>query len=124
VVAAGAELAERSQLRRGINSLSRTSVEVAVQAGEMLAKLVLTYKIHRAGQEITASKEQASGTDQIAALQELNQVISERGVARDRVDCAGTFSGDATVHHRPFQTKKIRKARETTAFLKTTALAQ
>ena len=83
------KLAERSQLAAAeINSLSRTSVEVAVQAGEMLAKLVPDIqKTAELVQEITASsKEQASGTDQInSALQELNQVIQRNAGAAEEI---------------------------------------
>ena len=75
------KLAERSQVAAGeISRLSASSVQVAEQAGEMLAKIVPD--IQRTAelvQEITAaSQEQERGTEQInKAIQQLDQVIQQ-----------------------------------------------
>ena len=75
------KLAERSQLAAGeINRLSGSSVQVAEQAGEMLAKIVPDIqKTAELVQEITAaSKEQEHGAEQInRAIQQLDQVIQQ-----------------------------------------------
>ncbi len=75
------KLAERSQVAAAeISKLSATSVDVAVKAGEMLAKLVPDIqKTSELVQEISAaSNEQNSGADQInKALQQLDQVIQQ-----------------------------------------------
>jgi len=83
------KLAERSQASAAeIRVLSRSSVEVAEQAGSMLAKLVPD--IQRTAelvQEISASsKEQASGADQINnALQQLNNVVQQNAAAAEEM---------------------------------------
>jgi methyl-accepting chemotaxis protein len=83
------KLAERSQVAAGeIRHLSGTSVQVAEQAGAMLAKLVPD--IQRTAElvlEISAStKEQATGADQInQALQQLNQVVQQNAGAAEEI---------------------------------------
>ncbi|MDP4192241.1 MAG: HAMP domain-containing methyl-accepting chemotaxis protein [Bacteroidota bacterium] len=75
------KLAERSQIAAGeISQLSKSSVQVAEEAGDMLTKIVPD--IQRTAelvQEIsTACNEQNSGSEQInSAIQQLNQVIQE-----------------------------------------------
>jgi methyl-accepting chemotaxis protein len=95
------KLAERSQVAAAeINRLSSSSVEVAEQAGTMLARLVPDIqKTAELVQEITASsKEQASGTGQInTALQQLNHVIQQNaGSAEEMSSTAQELSSQAT----------------------------
>lgn len=75
------KLAERSQTAAGeISNLSRSSVQIAEKAGQMLSKIVPDIqKTAEFVQEITAaSNEQNSGSEQInAAIQQLNQVIQQ-----------------------------------------------
>ncbi len=75
------KLAEKSQVAANeISVLSSSSLEVAEQAGNMLAKLVPDIqKTAELVQEITASsKEQASGASQInTSIQQLNNVIQQ-----------------------------------------------
>ncbi len=83
------KLAERSQTAAGqISELSKSSVEVAETAGQMLVKLVPD--IQRTAelvQEISAaSKEQTMGADQINnAIQQLNQVIQQNAGAAEEM---------------------------------------
>ena len=83
------KLAERSQAAAAeISKLSGTSVEVAEQAGAMLAKLVPDIqKTAELVQEINAaSKEQASGADQInGAIQQLNTVVQQNAGAAEEM---------------------------------------
>ncbi|MBI5740183.1 MAG: MCP four helix bundle domain-containing protein [Nitrospirae bacterium] len=83
------KLAERSQAAAGeISQLSSSSVEVAEQAGEMLAKLVPDIqKTAELVQEISgASNEQNSGADQInRAIQQLDQVIQQNAGASEEM---------------------------------------
>jgi methyl-accepting chemotaxis protein len=83
------KLAERSQsAAREIGDLSTSSVEVAEKAGVMLAKLVPDIqKTSELVQEISAaSKEQASGADQInGSIQQLNQVIQQNAGATEEM---------------------------------------
>jgi len=82
-------LAERSQNAAGeINRLSATSVQIAEQAGQMLAKMVPD--IQRTAdlvQEISAaSKEQDTGAEQInEAIQQLDQVIQQNAAASEEM---------------------------------------
>jgi methyl-accepting chemotaxis protein len=82
-------LAERSQTAAGeISKLSASSVEVSERAGGMLTKLVPDIqKTSELVQEISAaSKEQASGADQInGAIQQLNQVIQQNAGAAEEM---------------------------------------
>lgn len=82
-----------------ISRLSGTSVEVAVRAGEMLAKLVPDIrKTSELVQEITASsKEQAGGADQInGAIQQLNTVVQQNaGAAEEMSSTAEELSSQA-----------------------------
>ncbi len=94
------KLAERSQVAASeINRLSGSSVEIAEQAGAMLAKLVPDIqKTAELVQEISASsKEQASGTSQInGALQQLNRVIQQNtGAAEEMASTAEELSTQA-----------------------------
>jgi len=94
------KLAERSQAAAGeISQLSTTSVEVAVKAGQMLAKLVPDIqKTAELVQEISAaSKEQTTGADQInSAIQQLNQVIQQNaGAAEEMSSTAEELSSQA-----------------------------
>jgi methyl-accepting chemotaxis protein len=94
------KLAERSQISAAeISVLSRSSVEVAEQAGSMLAKLVPDIqKTSELVQEISASsKEQASGADQINnALQQLNKVVQQNaGAAEEMASTAENLSSQA-----------------------------
>ena len=96
------KLAERSQSAAAeISELSGVSVEVAERAGTMLAKLVPDIqKTAELVQEITAaSKEQASGADQInASIQQLNQVIQENtGATEEIASTAQELSSQAEV---------------------------
>jgi methyl-accepting chemotaxis protein len=94
------KLAERSQSAAGeISHLSSTSVQIAEQAGQMLAKLVPDIqKTAELVQEITASsKEQSSGADQInGAIQQLNQVVQQNaGAAEEMASTAEELSSQA-----------------------------
>ncbi len=94
------KLAERSQTAAGqISQLSRSSVEVAEKAGQMLAKLVPDIqKTAELVQEISAaSKEQTTGADQInGAIQQLNQVIQQNaGAAEEMSSTAEELSSQA-----------------------------
>lgn len=83
------KLAERSQHAAAeISDLSESSVEVAEQAGEMLAKMVPD--IQRTAelvQEIaTASKEQDTGAEQVnRAIMQLDQVIQQNASASEEM---------------------------------------
>ena len=81
------KLAERSQVAAAeISKLSGSSVQVAENAGAMLARLVPDIqKTAELVQEISAaSKEQASGADQInSSLQNLNQVVQQNAGAAE-----------------------------------------
>ncbi len=83
------KLAERSQSAAGeISELSTMNVEIAEQAGAMLAKLVPDIqKTAELVQEISAaSKEQTMGADQInSAIQQLNQVIQQNAGAAEEM---------------------------------------
>jgi methyl-accepting chemotaxis protein len=83
------KLAERSQIAAGeISHLSSSSVQIAEQAGEMLAKLVPDIqKTAELVQEISASsKEQAGGADQInGSIQQLNQVVQQNAGAAEEM---------------------------------------
>ena len=83
------KLAERSQAAAAeIGHLSGSSVDVAVQAGGMLTKLVPDIKrTAELVQEISvASKEQTSGAEQInRAIQELNQVIQRNAGTAEEI---------------------------------------
>ncbi len=83
------KLAERSQAAAGeISQLSSSSVQIAEQAGAMLAKLVPDIqKTAELVQEITASsKEQSGGADQInGAIQQLNQVVQQNAGAAEEM---------------------------------------
>ncbi|MCE5244707.1 MAG: methyl-accepting chemotaxis protein [Syntrophobacteraceae bacterium] len=83
------KLAERSQTAAAeINKLSASSVGIAQQAGEMLARIVPDIqKTADLVQEINAaSNEQSSGADQInKAIQELDQVIQQNAAASEEV---------------------------------------
>jgi methyl-accepting chemotaxis protein len=94
------KLAERSQTAAAeISKLSASSVEVAEQAGQMLAKLVPDIqKTADLVQEISAaSKEQTTGADQISvAIQQLNQVIQQNaGAAEEMASTAEELSSQA-----------------------------
>jgi methyl-accepting chemotaxis protein len=83
------KLAERSQTAAGeINQLASSSVEIAVQAGEMLVKLVPDIqKTAELVQEISsASAEQSTGVAQInKAIQQLDQVIQQNASASEQM---------------------------------------
>ena len=94
------KLAERSQSAAGeISQLSNSSVQIAEQAGAMLSKLVPDIqKTAELVREITAaSKEQASGADQInSALQQLNRVVQQNaGSAEELSSTAEELSSQA-----------------------------
>ena len=94
------KLAERSQAAAAeISQLSATSVKVAEEAGQMLAKLVPDIrKTAELVQEISAaSKEQTTGADQInSAIQQLNQVIQQNaGAAEEMSSTAEELSSQA-----------------------------
>ena len=94
------KLAERSRIAAGeISQLSLSSVQVAEQAGAMLAKLVPDIqKTAELVQEITAtSREQSSGADQInGAIQQLNKVVQQNaGVAEEMAATAGELASQA-----------------------------
>jgi methyl-accepting chemotaxis protein len=93
-------LAERSQQAAGeISQLSSSSVQIAEQAGQMLAKLVPDIqKTAELVQEITASsKEQSSGADQInGAIQQLNRVVQQNaGASEEMASTAEELSSQA-----------------------------
>ncbi|HBA71145.1 MAG TPA: chemotaxis protein [Geobacter sp.] len=83
------KLAERSQSAAGeISGLSKRSVAIAEQAGEMLTKMVPDIqKTSELVQEITASsKEQDTGAEQInKAIQQLDQVIQQNASASEEM---------------------------------------
>ena len=83
------KLAERSQTAAAeISQLSKSSVEVAEKAGEMLAKLVPDIqKTAELVQEISAgSNEQNAGAEQInKAIQQLDQVIQQNAGASEEM---------------------------------------
>lgn len=94
------KLAERSQTAAAeISKLSSSSVEVAEQAGQMLAKLVPDIqKTAELVQEISAaSTEQTSGADQISVvIQHLNQVIQQNaGASEEMASTAEELSSQA-----------------------------
>jgi len=94
------KLAERSQVAAAeISTLSNSSVEVAEQAGTMLAKLVPDIqKTAQLVQEISASsKEQSTGAGQInSAIQQLNNVIQQNaGAAEEMASTAEELSSQA-----------------------------
>jgi methyl-accepting chemotaxis protein len=94
------KLAERSQVAAGeISRLSTSSVAVAEKAGVMLMNLVPDIqKTAELVQEISAaSREQASGSEQInAAIQQLNQVIEQNaGAAEEMSSMAEELSSQA-----------------------------
>ncbi|MHB8844743.1 MAG: methyl-accepting chemotaxis protein [Nitrospirota bacterium] len=94
------KLAERSQSAAGeISQLSSSSVQIAEQAGQMLAKLVPDIqKTAELVQEITASsKEQSGGADQInSAIQQLNQVVQQNaGAAEEMASTAEELASQA-----------------------------
>jgi len=96
------KLAERSQSAAAeIGQLSGASVEVAERAGAMLTQLVPDIqKTTELVQEITAaSREQASGADQInASIQQLNHVIQENtGATEEIASTAQELSSQADV---------------------------
>ncbi|NLD39384.1 MAG: HAMP domain-containing protein [Desulfatiglans sp.] len=83
------KLAEKSQAAAGeISNLSTSSVEIAVNAGEMFKKIVPDIrKTAELVQEISASSnEQNTGADQInQALQQLDQVIQQNASASEEM---------------------------------------
>jgi methyl-accepting chemotaxis protein len=83
------KLAERSQAAAGeINTLSSSSIAVAVRAGELLLKLVPDIqKTSELVQEIaSASAEQSSGSNQVnTALQQLDQVVQQNASAAEEM---------------------------------------
>ncbi len=94
------KLAERSQSAAGeISQLSSSSVQIAEQAGQMLAKLVPDIqKTAELVQEISASsKEQSGGAEQInGAIQQLNQVVQQNaGAAEEMASTSEELSGQA-----------------------------
>ena len=94
------KLAERSHTAAvEIGMLSGSTVDIAERAGAMLTKLVPDIqKTAELVQEITAaSREQASGTDQInSSIQQLNQVIQQNaGAAEDISSTSQELSSQA-----------------------------
>lgn len=83
------KLAERSQSAASeISNISSSSVEIAVQAGEMLAKIVPDIrKTADLVEEINAAaSEQTTGTEQInQAFQQLDQVIQSNAAASEEM---------------------------------------
>ncbi len=83
------KLAERSQAAAGeISNLSTSSVEIAENAGEMLAKIVPDIrKTAELVQEISAaSNEQTSGVNQInRAIQQFDQVTQQNAAASEEM---------------------------------------
>jgi methyl-accepting chemotaxis protein len=110
-------LAERSQESAGeISQLSTSSVEVALKAGEMLAKLVPDIKkTSELVQEISAaSKEQTTGADQInGAILQLSQVIQQNaGAAEEMASTAEELSSQAVQLQRMVSFFKIKGMEE------------
>ena len=106
------KLAERSQAAAGeIGHLSSSSVQIAEQAGQMLATLVPDIqKTAELVQEITASsKEQSSGADQInGAIQQLNQVVQQNaGATEEMASTAEELSSQAEQLQRTVEFFKI-----------------
>ncbi|WP_129126833.1 methyl-accepting chemotaxis protein [Geomonas oryzae] len=94
------KLAERSQKAAAeISDLSASSVDVAVKAGELLAKMVPDIqKTAELVQEISAaSREQDTGADQInRAIQQLDQVIqTNAGASEEMASTAEELSSQA-----------------------------
>ncbi|MBJ6800054.1 methyl-accepting chemotaxis protein [Geomonas propionica] len=94
------KLAERSQKAAAeISELSASSVDVAVKAGDLLAKMVPDIqKTAELVQEISAaSKEQDTGADQInRAIQQLDQVIqANAGASEEMASTAEELSSQA-----------------------------
>jgi methyl-accepting chemotaxis protein len=94
------KLAERSQKAAAeISDLSSSSVDVAVKAGELLAKMVPDIqKTAELVQEISAaSKEQDTGAEQInKAIQQLDQVIqTNAGASEEMASTAEQLSSQA-----------------------------
>jgi len=94
------KLAERSQAAAAeISNLSSSSVEISVEAGQMLEKMVPD--IQRTAelvQEIAAaSKEQEAGADQVnKAIQQLDQVIQQNASASEEMaSTAGELNSQA-----------------------------
>ena len=83
------KLAERSQLAASeIDEVSRTSVDVAVNSGELLRNVVPNIqKTADLVQEIVSSSvEQNSGAEQVNnAIQQLNQVVQQNAAASEEV---------------------------------------
>ncbi len=93
-------LAERSQTSAiEINILAKSSMEIAANAGDMLAKLVpYVQKTAELVREIAAaSHEQSDGTEQInKAIQQLDQVIQQNATAAEQMaSTAEELSGQA-----------------------------
>lgn len=129
------KLAERSQAAAGeISHLSTTSVAIAEQAGDMLARMVPDIlRTAELVQEITASsKEQDTGAEQInKAIQQLDQVIQQNASASEEMastseelssqaeqlsDAVSFFKIDLVHARTPAQTQSrqpIRQARTT-----------
>jgi methyl-accepting chemotaxis protein len=83
------KLAERSQIAAGeITAISKTTVESAVLAGELIAKIVPDIKkTSELVQEISAaSHEQNTGTDQISqAMVQLDNVVQQNAAASEEL---------------------------------------
>ena len=83
------KLAERSQIAANeINTLSKTSVEIAVKSGEMLNAIVPDIqKTSKLVQEISAaSSEQSTGTEQInKAINQLNHVTQQNASSSEEM---------------------------------------
>ncbi len=83
------KLAERSQLAATeIDEVSRVSVDVAINSGELLKSVVPNIqKTANLVQEISASSiEQNSGAEQVnSAIQQLNQVVQENAAASEEM---------------------------------------
>ena len=83
------KLAERSQIAAAeIDGLSKSSVEVAVKSGALLANIVPDIqRTSKLVQEITAASiEQNSGADQINnAIQQLNQITQQNAAASEEM---------------------------------------
>ncbi|MEO5366747.1 MAG: methyl-accepting chemotaxis protein, partial [Magnetococcus sp. WYHC-3] len=88
------KLAERSQKAAGeINQISHSSVQVAEEAGSLLAHLVPDIrKTADLVQDIaTGSREQSQGADQInSAIQQLDQVIQQNASAAEQMSATAT----------------------------------
>ena len=119
------KLAERSQKAAAeISQLSASSVDVAVKAGELLARMVPDIqKTAELVQEISAaSREQDTGADQInRAIQQLDQVIqANAGASEEMASTAEELSSQAEQlqtavaffkiddHRRPYAAKPAR----------------